>query len=188
MFENIRADVLRVHRSTEPLRLKDVLRSLWINYGLQALVIYRFGRWLSGVRKHCFSWPFTLPLYPLYWILAAWARNAYGINLDQSATIAPGFYINHFGGVEVRNCIIGPHCNIQQQAKVGTAENTAMGPVIGKGVWIGAHSRICAHVTVGDGAAIGVGAVVTQDVPDHCLVLGNPARIAQRNYNNRALL
>ena len=110
----------------------------------------------------------------MYWILSAWARNAYGINLDQSANIAPGFYINHFGGVEVRNCIIGPHCNIQQHAKVG-GENTDMRPVIGEGVWIGAHSRVCANVNVGDGAAIGVGAVVTQDVPGHCLVLGNPA-------------
>lgn len=188
MFENIRADIMRVHRRPGSLGPMAVLHSLWINYGLQALLIYRFGRWLSAVRKHRFSWLFTFPLYPLYWLLAAWARNAYGINLDQSATIAPGFYINHFGGIEVRNCVIGPHCNIQQQAKVGTTEKTGMGPVIGKGVWIGAHSRIYAHVNIGDGAGIGVGAVVTQDVPDHCLVLGNPARIAQRDYDNHALL
>ncbi|MGZ8237544.1 MAG: serine O-acetyltransferase [Methylobacter sp.] len=187
MFENIRADIMRVHRSSVPLRPIDVLHSFWINYGLQALAIYRFGRWLSSVRKHCISWPLTIPLYPVYWVLSAWARNAYGINLDQSANIAPGFYINHFGGVEVRNCIIGPHCNIQQHAKVG-GENTDMRPVIGERVWIGAHSRVCANVNVGDGAAIGVGAVVTQDVPGHCLVLGNPSRIVQRDYDNRALL
>lgn len=188
MFENIRADIMRVHRSTAPLSPIDVLHSLWINFGLQALVIYRFGRWLTGVRKHCFGWPFTIPLYPVYWILSAWVRNAYGINLDQSANIAPGLYINHFGGIEVRNCTIGPHCNIQQHAKLGPAENTDMGPVIGERVWIGAHSRICANVKVGDGAAIGVGAVVTQDIPSHCLVLGNPGRIAQRDYDNHALL
>jgi serine acetyltransferase len=60
--------------------------------------------------------------------------------------------------------------------------------VIGEGVYIGAHAQICADVSVGDGATIGAGAVVTQDIPDHCLVLGNPGRIAQQNYDNRGFL
>jgi len=57
--------------------------------------------------------------------------------------------------------------------------------VIGKGVFIGAHAQICADISVGDGASIGPGTVITQDIPHHCLVLGNPSRITQRNYNNR---
>ncbi|MGZ5007767.1 MAG: serine O-acetyltransferase [Methylobacter sp.] len=189
MFEHIRADILRVHRSNETLRTIDVLRSFYINYGLQALVIYRFGRWLNDLHKRSgFGRAIAALLYPVYWILSAAARKAYGIDLDQSADIAPGFYINHFGGIEVRNCRIGPHCVIQQQAKLGSDEAAEEGPVIGAGVWIGAHSRTYAKVNVGDGAAIGVGAVVTQDIPQRCLVLGNPGRIAQRGYDNSALL
>lgn len=188
MFENIHADMMRVHRSNESLGPISIMRLFWINYGLQALVIYRFGRWLRTLRKHSFGWLIASLLAPAYWILSAWARNAYGINLDQSASIAPGFYINHFGGIDVQNCHIGPGCDIQQQARLGSAEATDKGPVIGKGVWIGAHSRIYANVHVGDGAAIGVGAVVTQDIPHRCLVLGNPGRIAQRDYDNSALL
>lgn len=188
MFENIRADIMRVHRRSETLRLISVLHSFWMSYGLQALLIYRFGRWLGDMHKHHYGWVVAAPLYPAYWLLSACIRKAYGINLDQSANIAPGFYINHFGGIEVRNCNIGPHCNIHQQVKLGPDKSTAKGPVIGEGVWIGAHTQIYADVTVGDGATIGAGGVVTQDIPPHCMVLGNPARIAQRNYDNRALL
>ncbi|MGZ8915527.1 MAG: serine O-acetyltransferase [Methylobacter sp.] len=188
MFENIRADTMRVHRCTKTLRTIDVLYSLWMNYGLRALVIYRFGRWLGSIRKHSFGCFIAAPLYPAYWMLSVCVRKAYGIDLDQSADIGPGFHIGHFGGIEVRNCRIGPHCNIQQQVKLGSAEITDKGPVIGEGVVIGVHAQICADVNVGDGATIGAGAVVIQDIPHHCLVLGNPGRITQRDYDNRALL
>lgn len=188
MFENIRADIMRVHRCTKNLGPIDVLHSLWINYGLRALMVYRFGRWLTGIRKHRYGWIVAALVYPVYWLLSVCINKAYGIDLDQSANIAPGLYINHFGGIEVRNCCIGPRCNIQQQVKLGAAKTTDRGPVIGEGVWIGAHAQICADVSVGDGATIGAGAVVTQDVPHHCLVLGNPGRIAQRSYDNSTLI
>jgi serine acetyltransferase len=184
MFDNIRADMMRVLREERALRTIDVLRLLRVNVGLQALVIYRFGRWLNNVRKYRFGWA-TATLYPIYGILSACVRKAYGIDLDQSADIAPGFYINHLGGIQVRNCRIGSRCTIYQQVKLGPAEGTDRGPVIGEGVFISAHAQICADISVGDGASIGPGTVITQDVPHHSLVLGNPSRIAQRNYNNR---
>lgn len=188
MFENIRADTMRALPSEKTLRAINVLYSLWVSYGLQALVIYRFGRWLSSVRKHRFGWAISAPLYPVYWMLSVWARKAYGIDLDQSADIAPGLYISHFGGIEVRNCRIGSYCAIYQQVKLGPVEATGKGLVIGEGVFIGPHAQICAEVSVGDGATIGVGAVVTQDIPHHCLVLGNPGRIALQDYDNSTLL
>lgn len=45
------------------------------------------------------------------------------------------------------------------------------------GAAIGAGAIIIAGVTIGCWALVGAGAVVTRDVPDHALVLGNPARI-----------
>ncbi|MDP1664624.1 MAG: DapH/DapD/GlmU-related protein [Methylobacter sp.] len=186
MFENIRADTMRVHRREESLRAIDVLRLLWEYYGLRALVIYRFGRWLGSIRKQPFGWAVAAPLYPAYWILSTFVNKAYGINLEQNADIGAGLYIGHYGGIEVRNCRIGPYCSIQQQVKLGAA--AAKGPVIGERVWIGAHSRICGDINVGDGATIAAGTVIVQDVPHHCLALGNPSRIAQRDYDNRAIL
>ncbi len=44
-------------------------------------------------------------------------------------------------------------------------------------VWIGAHSVILPGVTVGEGAVIGAGSVVTRDVAPHDIVAGVPARL-----------
>ena len=49
--------------------------------------------------------------------------------------------------------------------------------VIRKGATLGANCTIYQGVTIGEYAYIGVGAVVMDDVPDHALVVGNPARI-----------
>lgn len=48
---------------------------------------------------------------------------------------------------------------------------------IGNDVWIGMRSIIMPGITIGDGAIIGAGAVVTKDVPDYAVVGGVPARI-----------
>jgi acetyltransferase-like isoleucine patch superfamily enzyme len=55
--------------------------------------------------------------------------------------------------------------------------HSAMAPVrICHGAWIGARSIILKGVTIGEGAIVGAGSVVTQDVPAFTIVAGNPAR------------
>ena len=42
---------------------------------------------------------------------------------------------------------------------------------------IGTHATILGGITIGEGALVGAGAVVTEDVPDHAIVMGVPARV-----------
>ena len=48
---------------------------------------------------------------------------------------------------------------------------------IGNHVWIGINATILKGVTIGDGAVVAAGAVVTRNVPERCLVGGVPAKI-----------
>jgi acetyltransferase-like isoleucine patch superfamily enzyme len=48
---------------------------------------------------------------------------------------------------------------------------------IGRDCWIGCNAVILKGVSIGDGAVIAAGAVVTKDVPPRCLAGGVPARI-----------
>lgn len=55
---------------------------------------------------------------------------------------------------------------------------TSCKPVtIGENVWVGTHVLFVPGVTVGEGSVIGMGAVVTSDVPPLAVVGGNPARV-----------
>ena len=49
--------------------------------------------------------------------------------------------------------------------------------LIRRGASIGSNATIVCGVTVGAGAMVGAGAVVTHDVPEHAIVVGNPARV-----------
>lgn len=53
------------------------------------------------------------------------------------------------------------------------------GIVIEDGAWIGAGAAILDGVRVGKGAVVGANAVVTRDVPPHCIAVGVPARVVQ---------
>ena len=52
---------------------------------------------------------------------------------------------------------------------------------LGEHVWVGARATILPGVTVGSGAVIGAGSVVTRNVPERCLVAGNPVRVLRED-------
>jgi acetyltransferase-like isoleucine patch superfamily enzyme len=54
---------------------------------------------------------------------------------------------------------------------------------IGNDVWTGAGAIIRKGVTVGDGAIIGAGALVTRDVPPYAIVIGQPARVLRFRFS-----
>ena len=52
--------------------------------------------------------------------------------------------------------------------------------LIKKGAVISVGCIIIAGVTIGENSIVGAGSVVTQDVPDYCVVVGNPARVVKK--------
>lgn len=59
---------------------------------------------------------------------------------------------------------------------------------IGEDVWIGANCTIMPGVTVGRGAIIASGALVTKDVPPYALVVGSPAKIVKKKFELEDIL
>jgi acetyltransferase-like isoleucine patch superfamily enzyme len=63
--------------------------------------------------------------------------------------------------------------------------NVKIAPVkISNKVWIGFNSIILKGVTIGEGAVVGAGSVVTKDVPAWTIVAGNPARVIREIPEN----
>lgn len=73
--------------------------------------------------------------------------------------------------------ITGGHEIGSQDSRAGTHVPRPVS--IGAGTWIGARATILPGVTVGEGAVVAAGALVTRDVPAHTLVAGVPARVVR---------
>lgn len=54
---------------------------------------------------------------------------------------------------------------------------------IGNNCFIGTRSIIMPGISLGDEVIVGAGSVVTKDVPSHCIVAGNPAKIIKENIH-----
>jgi acetyltransferase-like isoleucine patch superfamily enzyme len=62
---------------------------------------------------------------------------------------------------------------------------TTRGPVvIGNDVWVGAYALIMSGVTIGHGAVIGAGSIVTRDVPPYGIAVGAPARTIRHRFES----
>jgi UDP-2-acetamido-3-amino-2,3-dideoxy-glucuronate N-acetyltransferase len=62
---------------------------------------------------------------------------------------------------------------------------TVVPTVVKQGDSIGSAAVIMCGITIGVGALVGAGAVVTRDVPDNATVIGVPARLVARSATNR---
>jgi UDP-2-acetamido-3-amino-2,3-dideoxy-glucuronate N-acetyltransferase len=97
-------------------------------------------------------------------------------------------YVSVYNGVTVEDgVLVGPHAVFtnDKRPRAVTPTMRLKGPddwqlvrtLVRQGASIGANAVLVCGITVGRWAMIGAGAVVTRDVPDHGLVVGNPARL-----------
>ena len=95
--------------------------------------------------------------------------------------------VSVYHGVTVEDGVfIGPHVcftndrlprAVNRDGSVKTDDDWEVSPIlVRRGASLGANSTILPGVTIGAWAMVGSGSVVTRDVPDHELVVGNPAR------------
>ena len=74
-----------------------------------------------------------------------------------------------------------------KQAQISFADKTYFDEIrpviIGNDVWIGAKTYICDGVTIGNGAIIAAGAIVTKDVPPYAMVGGVPAKVLRYRFS-----
>jgi UDP-2-acetamido-3-amino-2,3-dideoxy-glucuronate N-acetyltransferase len=74
---------------------------------------------------------------------------------------------------------LGPSCvftNVVNPRSFISRKNEFQPTLVKRGASIGANATIICGITIGEYAMIGAGAVVTKNVPDYALVVGNPAR------------
>lgn len=90
------------------------------------------------------------------------------------------------------SAVLGPRV----QGAIAIGDQTTVGPLsilsaalpdggiapikIGRRCFIGANCVIAPGISIGDGVVVAAGAVVLRNVPDDCMVAGNPARVVRR--------
>jgi acetyltransferase-like isoleucine patch superfamily enzyme len=120
----------------------------------------------------------------------------------------------YLGGARAKNCSIGAFCSLGSEAIVGglgkhptrflsthpafysNLKQSGISFVaeslfdelpwtsIGNDVWIGSRAIVLDGVSIGNGAVIAAGAVVTKDVPAYAVVAGVPARIVHYRFTD----
>lgn len=125
-------------------------------------------------------------------MLLSRCRYKYGIAIPEYTDIGPGLLINRFNGIFMNgDVIIGANFNIGQLTLLGQTNRgvRAGSPIIGDRAFVGVGACVVGRVRIGNGAVVGVNAVVTRDVEDNAVVAGNPAKVLSTNgsegYVNR---
>jgi sugar O-acyltransferase (sialic acid O-acetyltransferase NeuD family) len=98
----------------------------------------------------------------------------HGSVIQAQARIGDHVIVNTGAQVD-HDCVVGDYVHLAPGVVVcGTV-------TIGEGTFVGAGATIIPGRKIGAWATIGAGAVVIRDVPDHAVVVGNPARVVRYN-------
>ena len=106
--------------------------------------------------------------------------------INERVSIGAGSFIYGSSGVEIgKDSLLADHVRVMAgshrykdaskliRLQGGYAKKTA----IGQDVWLGSSAIVLGGVTVGDGAVVGAGAVVSKDIPGYSIAMGVPAKV-----------
>ena len=118
---------------------------------------------------------FSLPLYKL-------ARIFSSIQIKRGTIIGEGLFLPHYGTIVInRRSKIGKNVVVMHNVTLGAkGRSKDMNvPQVGDNVYIGAGATLLGGISIGDNCTIGAGSVVTKNVKEGTIVVGNPAKEIQ---------
>jgi len=80
-----------------------------------------------------------------------------------------------------RGACLGHHLKLNDFVSVGPGVVTGGGIAVGKGSLIGTGATLLPEIQIGDNCVVGAGSVVTKNIPNNTIVIGNPARAIGEN-------
>ncbi len=166
-------DLIRAARDRDPAaRGVSGLLEVVLSYpGFHAVLLHRAAHALWRARL-CF----------LARTVSQFARWLTGIEIHPGARIGSGLFIDHGMGVVIgETTIIGDNVTLYQGVTLGGSgkETGKRHPSLHDNVVVGAGASVLGNITVGRDVRVGAGSVVVKDVPDHCTVVGVPARVVR---------
>lgn len=186
----IRADcrlyvTLRRPKSGGALRnLLTCLRSR----GLLLLAVHRLAHYYYVVRPRTSRRPSTVVLRSAIVIGRALATVLAKSDIYHATVIDEGVHLSDGGQLTIGAQRIGRGTIIHERVTIGVkAGGEGIMPIVGENVWIGSECVIYGDITLGDGATILPGTVLSMNVPPRAVVAGNPGRIIASGFDNADL-
>lgn len=108
----------------------------------------------------------------------------YGLEISPKARIGKGLYLGHPYNVTVgEEVTLGNNVNLHKGCTIGRTNRGDSGsPLIGNNVFIGINATVVGNIRIGNDVLIAPNSYVNFDIPDHSVVIGNPAVIHSREY------
>lgn len=127
-------------------------------------------------------WCYTRKLRLLAKIINRYIYLQFNCSIPFTTDIGQNVIFPHGIGIVLhQNSVIGEGTTIYQHVTIGNG----MGPKIGKNCIIGTGACVLGDIVIGDNVKIGANAVVLQDIPDNCTVVGVPGRIIKQISEKR---
>ncbi len=137
--------------------------------GFHALQTHRVAHWLWSRGRE-----------PLALFFQNRVSAEFGVDIHPAARLGHGIMLDHATGLVIgETAVVGNNVSILQSVTLGGTgkEEADRHPKIGDGVLISAGAKILGNIRVGEGAKVGAGSVVLEEVPPHTTVAGVPAKI-----------
>ncbi len=169
MFGKLRKDIDAAMRNDPAARSR-----------LEVFLTYAGVKALMAHRRAAFFYKIHLKL--LARMISERAKQRTGIEIHPAAKIAPGVFIDHGAGV-----VIGETAEVETGVVIyqgvtlgGTGkERGKRHPTVRKNAVISCGAKVLGGFEIGEGAKIGAGAVVLEEVPPYATAVGIPAKVVK---------